>query len=114
MPTYHVRIVRQATDYAVIRKLDATNRRGALAEAKRDWHGGQHPDGVISVYDCDPRVTYDALPIAVLRGHSDRWVDPLASALGQRGGRKGGKVRSAAKSAAARANGAKGGRPRKQ
>jgi len=37
----------------------------------------------------------------------------LASELGRRTGRAGGKVKSAAKSEAARLNGAKGGRPRK-
>lgn len=38
--------------------------------------------------------------------------NPHAVALGRKGGRIGGKVRSAAKTEAARANGAKGGRPR--
>jgi hypothetical protein len=40
--------------------------------------------------------------------------DPHAVALGRKGGRIGGKVKSEAKAAAARINGAKGGRPRKR
>lgn len=40
--------------------------------------------------------------------------NPAAVALGRLGGKVGGKVKSEAKAAAARANGAKGGRPRKK
>jgi hypothetical protein len=39
--------------------------------------------------------------------------NPHAIALGRKGGKVGGAVKSPAKSAAARTNGAKGGRPRK-
>jgi hypothetical protein len=39
--------------------------------------------------------------------------NPHAVALGRKGGKIGGAVKSPAKSAAARTNGAKGGRPRK-
>ncbi len=39
--------------------------------------------------------------------------NPAAVALGRLGGRKGGKAKTEAKKAASRANGAKGGRPRK-
>lgn len=41
-------------------------------------------------------------------------IESPAAALGRRGGKIGGKAATAAKQAAARANGAKGGRPRKQ
>jgi hypothetical protein len=41
-------------------------------------------------------------------------TNPHASALGRLGGRVGGKSPSTKKQAAARANGAKGGRPRKK
>ena len=46
--------------------------------------------------------------------HGRPTKDPAAVSLGRRGGLKGGRSTSEAKQAAARANGAKGGRPKKQ
>ena len=64
--------------------------------------------GSIPSYAADvASVFHDAMVDAMTR------KNPAAVALGKLGGRKGGKSKSEAKAAAARANGAKGGRPKK-